>query len=123
MPYGVPSNSTALCHLRPPGTPGTPKKAVQIGYKNEGGLPKKSGGMFFGQQHDIKIQPHITVTRNKRQTTNNMTELVYHDGHYHRVQTRHGRQHHQGGLWQKTYEAWDQVLYGIGSAYYKLFGR
>ncbi|KAF4462283.1 hypothetical protein FALBO_10915 [Fusarium albosuccineum] len=53
-----------------------------------------------------------------------MTELVYHDGHYHRVSAeRPGRRHddanrhqqHSGGLWQKTYELWDHVLYGVAS--------
>lgn len=54
-----------------------------------------------------------------------MPELVYHDGHYHRAPARHAREHlhHQGGLWQKTYEVWDHVLYGIGSVYYKILGR
>lgn len=58
-----------------------------------------------------------------------MTDLVYHNGHYHRVKVRHSdrrhghRHHHQGGLWRTTYELWDQVLYGIGTAYYKIMGR
>lgn len=55
-------------------------------------------------------------------------KLVYHDGHYHTAQVTHedpepGQKDHQGGLWQKTSEAWDQILYGIGSVYFKLCGR
>ena len=64
-----------------------------------------------------------------------MSELVYHNGHYYRVNTRRsnrhdGRRHHRDrresqveGALRKTHNAWDQVLYGIGSAYYKLGGR
>jgi hypothetical protein len=58
-----------------------------------------------------------------------MTELTYHDRHYH-----HGEESHrsrdesagsggQGGLLRKTHDAWDKVLYGIGTAYFKLCGR
>ncbi|KAM5356517.1 hypothetical protein ACJ41O_003163 [Fusarium nematophilum] len=67
-----------------------------------------------------------------------MTELVYHDGHYHHhapvqhpehrhPEHRHDganrHEHHQRGLWQKTFELWDHVLYGVGSVYYKIRGR
>lgn len=61
-------------------------------------------------------------------------ELVYDDGHYHRetpaeqsdrrhstVESKH--QPRSGGAWEKTYKAWDNVLYGIGSAYYKVRGH
>ncbi|KAJ3457620.1 hypothetical protein MRS44_014761 [Fusarium solani] len=54
-----------------------------------------------------------------------MTELVYHDGHYHpapaQSEQRHGSR--SGGLWQRTYEFWDHILYGVGSVYYKIRGR
>lgn len=66
-----------------------------------------------------------------------MTELTYHDGHYHRAPPSHHRQREQhqhqqqphrqhqeapGGMLKTTHDAWDKVLYGIGSAYYKLRG-
>lgn len=68
-----------------------------------------------------------------------MTELTYHDGHYHRSREDDAYSHHSrhsnrsnrsvrsneqsGSLWRRTYDAWDKVLYGIGSAYYKICGR
>lgn len=60
-----------------------------------------------------------------------MAELTYHDGHYH--PTRDDEYEHQsrrsskdrsgGGLLRKTHDAWDKVLYGIGTAYYKICGH
>lgn len=59
-----------------------------------------------------------------------MTELTYHDGHYHRgEESRRSRDEsagsggNSGGLLRKTHDAWDKVLYGIGTAYFKLCGR
>ena len=56
-----------------------------------------------------------------------MSEIVYHHGHYHRSRIDH-RSHerpprNRGGVWQRTYEVWEEVLYGIGSVYYKIRGR
>jgi hypothetical protein len=55
-------------------------------------------------------------------------ELVYRDGHYHRPSadrpaTRHNQHRPQHGLLQKTHDAWERVLYGVGSVYYKIRGR
>lgn len=61
-------------------------------------------------------------------------ELIYDDGHYYREseaqqserQKSTGESAHQprsGGVWEKTYKVWDGVLYGIGSAYYKVRGH
>ncbi|KAJ4329074.1 hypothetical protein N0V84_000429 [Fusarium piperis] len=51
--------------------------------------------------------------------------LVYHDGHYHpdpaQSEQRHGSR--SGWLWQRIYEFWDHILYGVGSVYYKIRGR
>ena len=44
-----------------------------------------------------------------------MPELEYHDGHYHEVRQSDKR--------DSPFKFWDKVLYGIGSAYYKLFGH
>ena len=65
-----------------------------------------------------------------------MTELEYHNGHYHRVQRdrrhdndsrpRHGHPRappRRSNVFETTHDMWDKVLYGIGSAYDKVFGR
>jgi hypothetical protein len=60
-----------------------------------------------------------------------MAELTYHNGHYHptrdseyeRYTRRSSKDHSDGGLLRKTHDVWDKVLYGIGSAYYKLKGH
>ncbi|KAL3953411.1 hypothetical protein ACCO45_013354 [Purpureocillium lilacinum] len=60
-----------------------------------------------------------------------MTRLYYHDGHYHpesrlgdrRRESRDRQGQPDGNLWHKTYQIWDQVLYGVGSFYYKIRGR
>lgn len=54
------------------------------------------------------------------------TELVYDNGRYYRApaEPQPKRRGHQSvGVWRTTYELWDEVLYGIGSAYEKLRGR
>ena len=65
-----------------------------------------------------------------------MTELEYHNGHYHRVQRdrrpdndsrpRHGHsraQPRRPNVFEATHDMWDKVLYGIGNAYDKVFSR
>lgn len=51
-----------------------------------------------------------------------MTELQYHNGHYHAVRVDPNRKR-RFSVWRKAYEMWDQVLYGVGSAYEKLCGH
>ncbi|KPM35861.1 hypothetical protein AK830_g10708 [Neonectria ditissima] len=67
----------------------------------------------------------VPATASPDTPTTMPVKLVYHDGHYHTAQVTHedGQNEHQGGLWQKTSEVWDQILYGIGSVYFKLCGR
>lgn len=36
---------------------------------------------------------------------------------------RSSRDQPGGGLLRKTHDAWDQVLYGIGTVYFKICGR
>ena len=54
-----------------------------------------------------------------------MGELVYHDGHYYRVerQSSDRRAHRSIGVWRMTHDLWDEVLYGVGSLCYKMQGR
>jgi hypothetical protein len=85
--------------------------------------------------YQLKLSRISSSTNHTIVTNNTMSELVYHNGHYYRVNTRRsnrhdGRRHHRDrresqveGALRKTHNAWDQVLYGIGSAYYKLGGR
>lgn len=49
-----------------------------------------------------------------------MPGYEYHDGHYHSVEDKRQR---DGGIAKKTHDAWDKVLYGVGSVYYKLVGK
>jgi hypothetical protein len=56
-----------------------------------------------------------------------MSELVYHNGHYHRVrnnQSSSGRRGPRGtSVLRVTHDIWDEVLYGVGSIAYKIQGR
>jgi hypothetical protein len=58
----------------------------------------------------------------KPPTINPMSELVYHDGHYHRVE-HPPRGHRAFGVWRTTHDLWDEVLYGIGSVCHRFKGR
>lgn len=46
-----------------------------------------------------------------------MGQYEYHDGHYHYVDDSRRK---DGNAGKKAHDAWDKVLYGIGSVYFKL---
>ncbi|KAK6445097.1 hypothetical protein ACSS6W_009777 [Trichoderma asperelloides] len=51
-----------------------------------------------------------------------MTELVYHNGHYHEVPRRDRRRQQRDDSWN-VMKFWDEVLYGIGDLYYRVRKR
>lgn len=60
-----------------------------------------------------------------RQKHSNKPELEYCDGHYHRAAagSSSSKRPDPTGVLRRTHDVWDTVLYGVGSAYYKVFGR
>ena len=85
------------------------------------GLPAE--GLSCHQQETLLQPTNATITSHANIVT--MPELYYHDGHYHRQHHQHhhpaersvsprGRRRSTTTIWQKSYNLWDKVLYGIG---------
>jgi hypothetical protein len=52
-----------------------------------------------------------------------MRDVYYHDNHYHTHDDRGTYEYQSRGVWRRTHDMWDKVLYGIGNVYYKCTGH
>ncbi|RFU80828.1 hypothetical protein TARUN_1393 [Trichoderma arundinaceum] len=89
---------------------------------NSGGGCSSADDGSPANNYNVALGTRYPWQPSSEQIVATMTELIYHNGHYHQVSNRDRRRQKRDDDWS-VMKFWDEVLYSIGDLYYKVRRR